>query len=299
MLTARSLRAIIRDPRMIVFSLLQPLVMLVLFSQIFASIAKTPGFPSGVSYIDYLMPAILVNTAMGSAVQSGVGLVTDMKNGVIARFRSLPIRLGSVLFARSLSDIVRTGIQLVVMLLFATALFGFAPAGGMLGVLGAWALGLVVGWGLGWVFIAAGAWLRSAEMMQMVGFLLMFPLMFASSAYVPISGLPGLAAGGRAREPDDLRGERVTGPRAEPAGRRRCDRRAGHQRRSRAGRRRAGRPWVPAAAVARNSRFLARRASSTIGTISAASTPTTPSATVRFVAWAIVPIIGGPDRKPA
>jgi ABC-2 type transport system permease protein len=190
-LTGRSLRAIARDPRMIIFSLLQPLVMLVLFSQIFASIARTPGFPTGVSYIDYLMPAILVNTAMSSAVQSGVGLVTDMKNGVVARFRSLPIRLGSVLFARSLSDVVRTGVQLIAMLVFATLLFGFAPAGGLPGVLGAWALGLVVGWGLGWIFIAAGAWLRSAEVMQMVGFLVMFPLMFASSAYVPISGLPG------------------------------------------------------------------------------------------------------------
>lgn len=190
-LTGRSLRAIVRDPRMIVFSLLQPLVMLVLFSQIFASIANTPGFPHGISYIDYLMPAILVNTALGAAVQSGVGLVTDMKNGVLARFRSLPIRLSSVLVARSLSDIVRTGVQLVIMLIFATVLFGFAPPGGALGVLAAWALGLVVGWGLGWIFIAAGAWLRNAEVMQMVGFLLMFPLMFASSAYVPISGLPG------------------------------------------------------------------------------------------------------------
>lgn len=190
-LTGRSLRAIVRDPRMIVFSLLQPLVMLVLFSQIFASIANTPGFPTGISYIDYLMPAILVNTALGSAVQSGVGLVTDMKNGVLARFRSLPIRLSSVLVARSLSDIVRTGVQLIIMLVFSTLLFGFTPPGGPLGVLAAWALGLVVGWGLGWIFIAAGVWLRNAEVMQMVGFLLMFPLMFASSAYVPISGLPG------------------------------------------------------------------------------------------------------------
>jgi ABC-2 type transport system permease protein len=190
-LTMRSLRAIIRDPRMIVFSLLQPLIMLLLFSQIFSSIAKTPGFPAGVSYIDYLMPAILVNTAMGSAVQSGVGLVNDMKNGVLARFRSLPIRMGSVLVARSMSDIVRTGVQLLMMLIFATLVFGFSPAGGLLGVAAAWALGLVVGWGLGWLFIAAGAWLRNAEVMQMVGFLLMFPLMFASSAYVPISGLPG------------------------------------------------------------------------------------------------------------
>jgi ABC-2 type transport system permease protein len=190
-LTGRSLRAIIRDPRMIVFSLLQPLVMLLLFSQIFSSIAKTPGFPAGVSYIDYLMPAILVNTAMGSAVQSGVGLVNDMKNGVLARFRSLPIRMGSVLVARSFSDVVRTGVQLIMMLIFATVLFGFSPAGGIVGVASAWALGLVVGWGLGWIFIAAGSWLRNAEVMQMVGFLLMFPLMFASSAYVPIANLPG------------------------------------------------------------------------------------------------------------
>ncbi|HEX4721629.1 MAG TPA: ABC transporter permease [Pseudonocardiaceae bacterium] len=190
-LTGRSLRAIVRDPRMIVFSLLQPLVMLLLFSQIFSSIARTPGFPHGVSYIDFLMPAILVNTAMGSAVQSGVGLVNDMKNGVLARFRSLPIRLGSVLIARSLSDMVRTGVQLVLMLIFASVLFGFAPAGGVPGVAAAWALGLVVGWGLGWIFIAAGSWLRNAEIMQMVGFLLMFPLMFASSAYVPIANLPG------------------------------------------------------------------------------------------------------------
>jgi ABC-2 type transport system permease protein len=190
-LTGRSLRAIWRDPRMIVFSLLQPLVMLLLFSQIFSSIARTPGFPHGVSYIDFLMPAILVTTALGAAVQAGVGLVNDMKNGVLARFRSLPIRLGSVLVARSLSDMVRTGVQLVLMLLFAAAVFGFSPAGGVAGVAAAWALGLVVGWGIGWIFLAAGSWLRNAEIMQMVGFLLMFPLMFASSAYVPVANLPG------------------------------------------------------------------------------------------------------------
>lgn len=189
-LSGRSLRAVWRDPRLVIFSLLQPLVMLLLFSQIFSSIARTPGFPHGVSYIDYLMPAILVNTAMGSAIQSGVGLVTDMKNGVLARFRSLPIAMGSVLVARSLSDVVRTAVQLVIMLIFAYVLFGFNPAGGVLGVLGAWALGLVVGWALGWIFLAAGAWLRNAEVMQMVGFLLMFPLMFASSAYVPVANLP-------------------------------------------------------------------------------------------------------------
>ncbi|MBW4720789.1 ABC transporter permease [Saccharothrix obliqua] len=190
-LTQRSLRTLVSDPRMIVFSVLQPLVMLTLFSQIFASIANTPGFPTGVSYIDFLMPAILVNTAIQSALQAGVGLVTDMKNGVLARFRSLPIRVGSVLVARSLSDLVRTAAQLVLMMLFAIVIFGFSPAGGVGGVLAALALSLAVGWGLGWVFLAIASWLRNAELMQTVGFLAMFPLMFASSAYVPVGALPG------------------------------------------------------------------------------------------------------------
>jgi ABC-2 type transport system permease protein len=190
-LTQRSLRAVVSDPRMVVFSVLQPLIMLTLFSQIFSSIANTPGFPQGVAYIDFLMPAILVNTAMQSALQAGVGLVTDMKNGVLARFRSLPIRLSSVLIARSLSDLVRNAIQLLVMIAFAVTIFGFSPAGGFFGVVGALALALIVGWGLGWVFLAIAAWLRNAELMQTVGFLAIFPLMFASSAYVPITGLPG------------------------------------------------------------------------------------------------------------
>jgi ABC-2 type transport system permease protein len=190
-LTGRSLRAIIRDPRLIVFNLLQPLVMLTLFSQVFSSLAHTPGFPAGVSYINYLLPAILVTTGIGSALQSGVGLVTDMKNGVLARFRSLPIRLSSVLIARSLADLVRSAVQLLFMVLFASVLFGFSPAGGLTGVTAALLLGLVVSWGLAWVFLAIACWMRSAEAMQSVGFLAMFPLMFASSAYVPIGGLPG------------------------------------------------------------------------------------------------------------
>jgi ABC-2 type transport system permease protein len=189
-LTARSLRALAADPRMVVMSLLQPVIMLVLFTQVFGGAVGAGALPGGLTYVDFLMPAILVNTAMQSAIQAGVGLVTDMKNGVLARFRSLPIHFGSILVARSLSDLVRTGLQLVIMLVLATAAFGFAPAGGVLGVVAALALALLVGWGLTWVFLAIGAWLRNAETMQGVSFLVMFPLMFASSAYVPVAHLP-------------------------------------------------------------------------------------------------------------
>lgn len=189
-LTKRSLLAVVRDPRIVIFSLLQPLMMLVLFSQVFSSIAATPGFPTGLSYINYLMPSILVTTTLGAAMGAGVGLVTDMKNGVLARFRSLPIRLGSVLFARSFSDLVRTAIQLVLMVIVSVVFFGFDPAGGPAGIAAAFGLSLIVGWGLGWVFIALGGWLRNAEVMQLLGFLLMFPLMFVSSAYLPVQNLP-------------------------------------------------------------------------------------------------------------
>jgi ABC-2 type transport system permease protein len=190
-LTGRSLRALIKDPRVIIFSLLQPLIMLVLFSQVFGKAMLGSVAGQGGSYINYLMPAILVTTGIGSSLQSGVGLITDMKNGVLARFRSLPIRLGSVLLARSLADLVRTAAQLVILLLAATVLFDFSPAGGFLGVLGALLLSLLVSWSLTWVFLAIASWVRKEEVMQSVGFLAMFPLMFASSAFVPVSALPG------------------------------------------------------------------------------------------------------------
>jgi ABC-2 type transport system permease protein len=190
-LTGRSLRALLRTPALVCFSILQPLIMLTLFSQIFGSITSTANFPPGMSYINYLLPAILVNTAMQSSLASGIGLVQDMSNGVLARFRSLPIRPSTVLLARNLSDAVRTAFQLVLMIAFGVLVFGFRPDGGTLGTLAALGLALVVGWALSWVFIAIAAWVRKAELMQTVGFLAMFPLMFASSAFVPVSGLPG------------------------------------------------------------------------------------------------------------
>lgn len=190
-LTGRSLRSLLGDPKLVIFSVLQPLIMLLLFSQVFSGMANTAGFPEGVSYINYLMPAILVTSGVGAALQSGIGLVSDMKNGVLARFRSLPIGHSSVLVARSLSDLIRTALQLVILLVAAFVLFDFSPTGGVLGVVPAFLLALAVSWALSWIFLAVGAWVRNAESMQTIGFLAMFPLMFASSAFVPLEGLPG------------------------------------------------------------------------------------------------------------
>ncbi|MDQ4009919.1 MAG: ABC transporter permease [Actinomycetota bacterium] len=188
-LTGRALRRL-SDPRMIVLSLLQPLIMLTLFSQVFRSIANSPGFPSGVGYIDYVLPAILVTTASQAAMWSGAGLATDLRNGALARFRTLPISMTSVLVGRSVFDLVRSASQLIVLTVAGATLFGYAPAGGILGTAMALLIGLSVGVGLSWVFIALASWMRNVELMQMVGFVVIFPLMFASSAFVPIAELP-------------------------------------------------------------------------------------------------------------
>ena len=188
-LTGRSLRSVLLDPKNLLFTLLTPLMMLLLFSQVFSNVANTPGFPKGVSYINFLMPATLVTTALSAAMTAGVGFVNDLRNGVLARFRALPINGGSILAARSLADLVRSAVQLIIMIIAAVALFGFTPKG--FGVAGALLLALVVGWGLGWLFLAVATWMRNPETLQMFTFLAMFPLMFGSSAYMPLEGLPG------------------------------------------------------------------------------------------------------------
>jgi ABC-2 type transport system permease protein len=189
-LTTRSLRALVLDPRMIMVSMLGPLLMLVVFSQIFAGIAGAAGFPSGVRYIDFLVPAIMMTTALQSALNTATGLLQEMKNGIVARFLSLPLWPGSVLIARSLADLTRTALQLVFLVVISYAVFGFAPAGGLPGTLAALGMALIVGGCLGWIFIALACRIRRAELMQAVAGLVTFPLMFASNAFVPVTGLP-------------------------------------------------------------------------------------------------------------
>ncbi|GAA3873116.1 ABC transporter permease [Streptomyces sedi] len=189
-LTARQFRIVYGDRRVAFFSLLQPVIMLLLFSQVFGRMANPEVFPRGVRYIDYLAPALLVTTAIGSAQGAGLGLVRDMESGMVVRFRSLPVRLPLVLVARSLTDLVRVGLQMLAVLGCALLLLDFRPDGGAPGVLAAMLLSLVVAWSLIWVFLALGAWLRSIEVLASIGFLAVFPLMFASSAFVPLELLP-------------------------------------------------------------------------------------------------------------
>lgn len=190
-LTSRAVRAQLANPRALVLNLLQPVFMLLLLSQVFGVIVDRSHLPGDLPYIDFLLPALLVTTGIGPAVASGIGLVRDMQNGVVSRLRTLPVNAATLLFARSFSDLLRTALQLVVLVLCAVLFFGADPGGGPIGLLAALLLTCFVIWALTWIFLALAAWLRNAEALQSAGFLVTFPLMFASSAFVPTDRLPG------------------------------------------------------------------------------------------------------------
>ncbi|WP_131736253.1 ABC transporter permease [Actinomadura roseirufa] len=190
-LTGRSLRALVLDPRVLATSLLAPFLMLAMFSQVFSGMTAGSHFPEGIGYIDFLAPAIMVNTSLQSGMLAGTNLSDEMRNGIVARFKVMPIWPGSVLIGRSLAELIRSLLRLTVLLLAALALFGFRPGGGVAGVIAGAGVAVVLGWGLGWIFIAIACWLRGAELIQNVSGAMLFPLMFASNAFAPVEGLPG------------------------------------------------------------------------------------------------------------
>ncbi|UJW29863.1 ABC transporter permease [Saccharothrix sp. AJ9571] len=189
-LTVRQVRVVYADRRIVLFNLLQPLIMLVLFSQVFGSMADPAVLPRSTSYVDFLMPALLVTTGIGSAQGAGTGLIGDMDSGMVSRFRSMPVNPFLVLLARSLTDLTRVISQLLVLVVCGVVLLDFAPSGGFLGLTAALVLAVVLVWSLIWVFIALAVWLRSVEVLSSIGFLVTFPLMFVSSAFIPVEAMP-------------------------------------------------------------------------------------------------------------
>jgi len=190
-LTGRNLRKIMRQPTLVFFSLAMPIIMLTLFGQVFKSIALTPNFPKGVSYIDYLLPAVLCTTLTQSATSSSTAIATDLESGMIDRFRSMPIQAWTVLLSRNISDVIRGMTQSLIMLVLGLAVFGFRFHGTFTQAVATLAIAVPLSFALNWAFIWIGVAVKKSEVTQIAGMLVTFPLMFASSAYVPIAALPG------------------------------------------------------------------------------------------------------------
>ena len=181
----RNLTHLVRLPQLLVFATIQPVMFVLLFTFVFGGAIDTPG-----DYIDFLLPGIFVQTVTFGATQTGVGLADDLGKGLIERFRTLPMSRSAVLAGRTLSDLLRNAFVLLLMVVVGV-LVGFSPDGGALSVLGAAAVVLLFSFALSWIAALVGLSSRDAETAQTTMFPLLFPLVFASSAFVPTTAMPG------------------------------------------------------------------------------------------------------------
>ena len=186
--TMRNLRHFWRQPDLLIFSTIQPVMFVLLFVYVFSG-AIGKALPAGISYVDYLLPGIFVQSVTFRASQTAVGLSEDLRRGVIDRFRSMPMARSAVLVGRTSADLVRN-VLIIGLMIIVGYLVGFRFQAGVLPALGC--VALIAAWGiaLSWIFAFVSLVVRGAESAQTAGFVLLFPLVFASSVFVPVSTLP-------------------------------------------------------------------------------------------------------------
>jgi ABC transporter DrrB family efflux protein len=187
--TGRNLRHFIRQPELLVFSTIQPIMFVLLFDFVFAG-AVRGSLPGGVTYIDFLLPGIFVQSVAFRATQTAVGLSEDLERGVVDRFRSMPMARSAVLLGRTVADLVRNVLIIGLMIVVGYAI-GFRFLAGLPGALASVAVVSAFGFALSWIFAFVALTVRGAEAAQSAGFVVIFPLVFASSVFVPVTSMPG------------------------------------------------------------------------------------------------------------
>jgi ABC-2 type transport system permease protein/oleandomycin transport system permease protein len=187
-MTWRNLLTYVRLPQLLVFSTIQPIMLVLLFRYVFGNSINLSD-PS-VDYVDYLMPGVFVQATVFGALGTGVGLAEDLNKGLVERFRSLPMARSAVLAGRTIADATRNAFVLVLMT-GVGLLVGFRIHGGVPAYLAALALVLLFTFALSWMAATVGLGASNGEAAQAALFPLVFPLVFASSAFVDTSFMPG------------------------------------------------------------------------------------------------------------
>lgn len=182
----RNLIALRRTPQLVVFSTIQPVIFVLMFRYVFGGAIRVPG----ISYVNYLMPGIFVQTAVFGAVGTAVGLANDLKSGLLERFLSLPMARSAVLVGRTVSDLFRN-VFVVALMAGVGFLVGFRVSTGMVALAFGLLLVLLFSYALTWIFAAVGLATGDPETAQAAAFPVLAPLVFASSAFVPVNSMPG------------------------------------------------------------------------------------------------------------
>ena len=189
----RNLIGLKRVPRLFVFTLVQPVIFTLLFRYVFGgaiSLANVSPYP----YVDYLMPGIFVQTVVFGSIQTAIGLASDVQSGLLERFRSLPMARSAFLAGRTFSDLVRFALVITIITGIGFAVDFRIHTPWWLFML--WQmLVLFFAYSLSWVFSSVGLLLVDPESAQAAAFPVMAPLVFASSAFIPVSTMPSWLQG--------------------------------------------------------------------------------------------------------
>jgi ABC-2 type transport system permease protein len=181
----RVVRKFARTPQLIVFTTIQSAVFLLMFRYGFGGAIKTGG---SLSYVNFMVPGFIATTILWAGMGAATGMAEDVEHGFVDRLRSLPIPRAAVLIGRSLADAA-----LMVWALAVAAILGFVvgfrPTGPIAQAFAAFGLCLVFGFAFEWVFVVIGLVAGSVQAAQSMG-LLVTPLVFLSSAYVPVESMP-------------------------------------------------------------------------------------------------------------
>jgi ABC transporter DrrB family efflux protein len=188
-ITRRNLIRYIRLPQLLFFSSVQPIMFLLLFNYVFGGALGTSIHVPGGKYIDYLVPGILVQMVMFGGMQTGIGLADDMSKGIVDRFRSLPMSRAAVVTGRTLSDAIRNVVVILIMLTAGYAI-GFRFQDGILSAVELVAVVVLFGFSISWAFALIGMSVKDSETAQLASFVFIFPLTFASTAFVAIQTMP-------------------------------------------------------------------------------------------------------------
>jgi ABC transporter DrrB family efflux protein len=189
-LARRNLLRIPRQPDLLISFTVQPIMFLLLFAYVFGGAIKTPGL----DYKDFLVPGIVAQSMTFGGFVTAIGLSDDLKKGLIDRFRSLPMSRAAVLAGRTLADVATNAVQLA-LLVGVGLIIGFSFHTSAPKVIAGVLLMLLFGYAFSWVFAFIALRSSSAESAQALGFIVIFPITFASSAFVPTQSMPdGLKA---------------------------------------------------------------------------------------------------------
>jgi ABC-2 type transport system permease protein/oleandomycin transport system permease protein len=159
-----------------------------LFAYVFGG-AVRGSLPDGITYIDFLLPGIFVQSVAFRATQTAVGLSEDLERGVVDRFRSMPMARSAVLVGRTTADLVRNVLIILLMIVIGYAI-GFRFHAGFFQAVASIAVVAAFGLALSWIFAYVALTVQGAEAAQSAGFVVIFPLVFASSVFVPVASMP-------------------------------------------------------------------------------------------------------------